>query len=41
MMKSVTNQEAAMSTNAVRTDSATSDTKVKLADMKLEVVVWR
>jgi catechol 2,3-dioxygenase-like lactoylglutathione lyase family enzyme len=28
-----------MSTNAVRTDDATSDTKVKLIDMKLEVIV--
>jgi catechol 2,3-dioxygenase-like lactoylglutathione lyase family enzyme len=37
--KTVSNQEAAMSTNAVRTDDATSDTKVKLVDMKLEVIV--
>jgi catechol 2,3-dioxygenase-like lactoylglutathione lyase family enzyme len=28
-----------MSANAVRTDDATSDTKVKLVDMKLEVIV--
>jgi catechol 2,3-dioxygenase-like lactoylglutathione lyase family enzyme len=37
--KTVSNQEAAMSTHAVRTDDATSDTKVKLVDMKLEVIV--
>src|SRR4029450_11581607 len=35
----MSNQEAAMSTNPVRTDGATSDAKVKLVDMKLEVVV--
>jgi len=39
MTKSVSNQEAAMSTNPVRTDGATSDAKVKLVDLKLEVVV--
>jgi hypothetical protein len=39
MTKTVSNQEAAMSTNAARTDDATSDTKVKLVDMKLEVIV--
>src|SRR4029450_2631029 len=35
----MSNQEAAMSTNPVRTDGATSDAKIKLVDMKLEVVV--
>jgi catechol 2,3-dioxygenase-like lactoylglutathione lyase family enzyme len=39
MTKTVGNQEAAMSTNAVRIDDATSDTKVKPVDMKLEVIV--
>ena len=38
MTKTAGNQEAVMSTSAVRTDDATSDTKVKL-DMKLEVIV--
>jgi catechol 2,3-dioxygenase-like lactoylglutathione lyase family enzyme len=39
MTETVSNQEAAMSTNAVRTDDATSDTKGKPVDMKLEVIV--
>jgi hypothetical protein len=39
MKKTVSNQEAGMSTKAARTDDVTSETKVKQVAMKLEVVV--